>query len=138
MTKREYMMRRKKSRGPLRKNRKNTVAKLGLPLVMCPLQTGVKLCEIVDCTSMMKSRENYGSKKKRWSIKEKHKLPLFRSKQLRVPIPVSNLFLGLAEKKSSLKYQYRSLWNVTTWRLSGEAGFFFPGWLRKQTHGSGP
>ena len=41
----------------LRKNRKNTVAKLGQHLVSCPLRAGVKLCEKVDCTLMMKSRE---------------------------------------------------------------------------------
>ena len=44
---------------------------------------------------------------------------------------------GFCRAKTHLKYLHRSLWNVNTWRLSGKAGVFFPGWLRKQTHGSG-
>ena len=33
--------------------------------------------------------------------------------------------LGFAGEKARLKYGHRSPWNVTTWRLSGEAGFLF-------------
>ena len=67
----------KKCGGLLRKNRQNTVARLGLHLVSCPWRTGVKICKTVDRTPMMKSRA-YDETKKKWgSNKEKQKLHLF-------------------------------------------------------------
>ena len=77
--------RRKQSCCLLRKNKKNTVVKLCRHLTSFPLRTGVKLCKNVDSTSMMKSREYDEAKKKRWSIKEKQELHLFRSRSLACP-----------------------------------------------------
>ena len=73
----------KKSGRLLRKNKKNTMAKLGRHLVSCPLLIGVKLCEKADCTSIIKFNDSDGVKRIRWdetkrrSFKEKQKLYLF-------------------------------------------------------------
>ena len=53
----------KKSGALLWKNRKNTAAKLGRHLVICPWRTGMNLCKKVEGTSMMKSREYDETKK---------------------------------------------------------------------------
>ena len=39
-----------------------------------------------------------------------------------MPLVFESVF-GFGKKKARHKYQHRSLWNVTTWRLSGKAGY---------------
>ena len=66
------------------------------------------------------------------SIKEKQKLHLSRSKELGVPLSVQICVWVWQKKKHILNTGSEA---CGTWP---EAGFFPPGWLRKQTYGSGP
>ena len=120
-------------------HRKNTVANLSRHLVSCSLQAGVKICVKVDRTSMMKSREYDETKKSGGLLRKNRSCTYFKASSFACNSCFESVF-GFGRGKARLKYRpgHRSLWNVTTWRLSGEAGIFFPGWLRKQTHGSGP
>ena len=78
-------------------------------------------------------------RKKWWSTKEKQKLPYFEASSFACHSRFRICVWVWQEKK--LKYRHRNLWNVTTWRLSREAGLF-SSWLvrilnlQKQTHGS--
>ena len=76
------------------KYRKNTMANLGWHLVSCLWRTGLKPCKKVDRSSMMKSRlkRKRWDEKKRWSIKQKQKLPLLWSSELRVALGFEFVF----------------------------------------------
>ena len=82
----------------------------------------------VNRTSMtrMKSREYYETNKAADAgslFRKNRSCSYFKARSFACQ-SLSNLCLGLAGKKAIRKYLHRSLWNVTIWRLSGEAGVF--------------
>ena len=86
-------------------NRKITVAKFGLQLVSCLWRTGVKLCKKVDRTSMMKSSE-YDETKKSSGLLRKDRSCIYFEAASVAWHSGSNLCLGLAVSKASLKYRH--------------------------------
>ena len=115
-----------------RKNRKNTVLKLGRQHISCPWRTRVKHCKKVEHMSMMKSiicqwwRRSYVNDedgKKQWSIKEKQKLYLFQSSNICVALG-SNLCWGW-QKKSPSYLPLQKPVKRDQKPVKREAGFFF-------------
>ena len=116
------------------------MANLGWHIVRCPWLIGVELCKRVVRASKMKSREcrDDETKKKRGLLRKKRSCTYFEIASFAWH-SVSHLCLGLAGGNARLKYQHRSLWNVTTWRLERLEFFHLAGYEnRHMDSGPGP